>query len=514
MSASPVPARPDVANTSGAQPSGASPKAAIPGTALLAAASVLALTACSTVPRDRPTAPPLPQAWTGAPEATATVARTDWWKGFQDPTLDALVAEALEAGPSVRLAALRVREARGLSRQTLTAFLPQVSALGRGAYTRGEDGTVLQGAGGVTEREQATAFTGGQVSWEIPLFQRIEAAAIGSRANTRVAVEDVRATQVALAADVADAYVSLRTARSQKAALAEAVGLADQLAGILDVSAKAGFAAPADAADARRLAETARSRLPDAEIAARQAEAALAVLRGKAPGTERPELAAEFAAVKPAPAYPLIGAPLSPADLIRARPDVAQAEARAILAAAEVGVARADLLPQLSLTGTIGVTQNAIGAPLGQRLTEIQAAPSVTIPLIGWGQRLANVRVKRARFDQALVSYQVTVTQAIEESSNALVSLAEGDRRLTAARAAEAAAEETARGLRASYQAGIASLSDRLRADQQLIDARLSRIQAEAQQARAAIATFRAFAGGPALPASRDSAERPAPTKS
>lgn len=481
--------------------------------ALLGATSALALTACSTVPRERPTNPPLPQSWTGAPEAPAALERADWWKGFEDPTLDTLVAEALQAGPSVRLAALRVREARGLSRQTLSAFLPQVSAVGRGSYTRVQDGPLPQSTTGVPEREQGTAFTGGQVSWEIPLFQRIEAAAIGARANTRVAVEDVRATQVALAADVADAYVSLRAARSQKAALADAVGLADQLAGILEVSAKAGFAAPADAADARRLAETARARLPDAEIAARQAEATLAVLRGKAPGTERPELAAELAAVKPAPAYPLVGAPLSPADLIRARPDVAQAEARAILAAADVGVARADLLPQLSLTGTIGVTQNAIGAPLGQRLTDIQATPTVTIPLIGWGQRFANVRVKTSRFDQALVTYQVTVTQAVEEASNALVSLAEGDRRLAAARAAETAAEETARGLRASYQAGIASLSDRLRADQQLIDARLSRISAEAQQARAAIATFRAFAGGPALPA-RDTAARATPAKS
>jgi len=91
------------------------------------------------------------------------------------------------------------------------------------------------------------------------------------------------------------------------------------------------------------------------------------------------------------------------------------------------------------------------------------------------------------------------VTQAVQEASNALVGLAEGERRLVAARAAETAAEETARGIRASYQAGIASLSDRLRADQQLIDARLTRIQAEAQQARASVATFRAFAGGPAL---------------
>ena len=467
--------------------------------ALAGAASALFLSACSTVPNDKPTAPPLPSAWTGGPEGVAAPERVNWWTGFADPTLDGLVADALANGPSVRQAMLRVREARALSFQTFSAFLPQASGLASGSYGKVTDGPKFSRAAGGLEAEQATGFSGARVSWEIPLFQRVDAAAVGSRANTRVAIEDVRAAKVALAADVADSYISLRAARSQKAALSEAVDLADQLAKILDVGAKAGFAAPADAADARRLAESARARLPDAEISARQAEAALAVLRGKAPGTESPALQSEFAAIKPSPTYPLFGAPLSPAELIRVRPDVAQAEGRAILAAAEVGIARADLLPQLSLTGTIGTTDNLIGQPLGQSITQISATPTLTLPLIGWGNRLAVVRAKRARFDQALINYQTTVTQAVQEASNALVGLAEGERRLVAARAAETAAEETARGIRASYQAGIASLSDRLRADQQLIDARLTRIQAEAQQARASVATFRAFAGGPAL---------------
>jgi NodT family efflux transporter outer membrane factor (OMF) lipoprotein len=473
--------------------------------AFASAAGALALSACSTVPRDKPAAPPLPQAWTGAPEETGAVERINWWTGFNDPVLDGLVDEALQSGPSVRLAALRVREARALSFRTFSAFLPQVSGVARGSYNEITDGAARPRADGGSESALGTSTYGAQVSWEIPLFQRIQAAAVGSRANTRAAQQDVRGAQVALAADIADAYVSLRAARSQKAALAEAVDLADQLAKILDVSAKAGFAAPADAADARRLAESARARLPDAEITARQSQAVLAVLRGKAPGTERPELQAEFDVVRPAPTYPLFGPPLTPAELIRARPDVAQAEARAMLAAAEVGIARVDLLPQLSLSGLIGVTDNVYGKSLSQSVTQIQATPIVTIPLIGWGNRLANIRATRARFDQALISYETTVTQAIQESSNALVSLAEGDRRLIAARAAEGAAKETARGVRAAYQAGIASLSDRLRADQQLIDARLTRIQAEAQQGRAAVATFRAFAGGPALGA-RDAA--------
>ena len=86
---------------------------------------------------------------------------------------------------------------------------------------------------------------------------------------------------------------------------------------------------------------------------------------------------------------------------------------------------------------------------------------------------------------------------AVSEASIALVSLTEGERRLTASRNAEAAAEATARGLRASYSAGIASLADRIRAEQQLLDARVTRIAAEQSQATAAIQVYRAFGGGP-----------------
>jgi len=85
---------------------------------LMVTAGALALTACSTMPRREATAPALPPAWTDVETAQNEVALTDWWKDFGDPELDKLVAEGLQAGPSVRLAALRVKEARALSRQT------------------------------------------------------------------------------------------------------------------------------------------------------------------------------------------------------------------------------------------------------------------------------------------------------------------------------------------------------------------------------------------------------------
>ncbi|MBN8606239.1 MAG: efflux transporter outer membrane subunit [Caulobacterales bacterium] len=469
---------------------------------LVIAVSALALGACSTMPSERAEAPPLPAVWTDAP-AGAELPVTDWWRQFNDPQLDVLVDEALTNGPSVQLALARVREARALSYNTMTRFLPELTAAGQGQYTRALEDGVLATASGGTEREQMLGSYGPQVSWEIPLFGRLEAASAGARANTMSARADVRAAQVALVADVAQAYIDLRAAQASRAALERSAQISDELSGILATSARAGFASEADAADARRAAETTRTRIPGIVIETRRAENVLAVLRGLAPGTEEAATRAVLARADAlVPHLELAAAPAAPADFLRLRPDVARAEAQTLLAAASVSDARNALLPQLNLTGSISVTDALIGDPLGAGATTSSVTPFISIPLFDWGSRFATIRQRNAQFDQSLIQYRQTVTQAVAEASNALVSLDQGRVRLNSAQAAQEAAEVTARGSRAAYDAGIQSLADRLRSEQQLIDAQLTRIDAEAQQARAAIATYRAFGGGPTVTSS------------
>jgi len=463
------------------------------------APAIAVLAACSTMPRDRAEAPPLPTVWQDAPTG-AEQPVTDWWRQFNDPTLDMLVAEALQRGPSIQLAVSRIREARALSYQTLTRYLPELTATGQGQYTRAiEDGALATAAGG-TEREQMTGAYGAQATWEIPLLGRIEAASAAARANTQSARADLRAAQVSLVADVAQAYVDLRGAQASRAALQRSAQISDELAGILAISARAGFASDADAADARRAAETTRTRIPGIIIETRRAENVLAVLRGVAPGAEPEAIRAALAqANAPVPHLELAAAPAAPADLLRLRPDVARAEAQTLLAAANVSDARNALLPQINLTGSITVSDALIGDPTGVGATIGSATPLISIPLFDWGSRFAAIRQRDAQFDQSLIQYRQTVTQAVAEASNALVALDQGRLRLNSANIAEEAANVTARGSRAAYEAGIQSLSDRLRSEQQLIEAELTRIDAEAQQARAAIATYRAFGGGPVI---------------
>src|SRR5262249_16632352 len=248
-----------------------------------AAAAVLALCACVLFPREHAAAPPMPQTWVDAP-VTAEAPLGDWWTQFNDPVLNRLIAEGLARGPTVQIALLRVREARAQNQASIGATLPSVSAVASGSYSRNVDSAAHD--------EEMVGNYGPQVSWEAPLFGRFAAAIAGARANALSARADARGAQVALAADIAQAYVDLRAAQNTHAALDELYQSANQLAGILDTSAHAGIASPADAANARRLAESTHARVADAVIAERSAENRLAVLRGVTPGVETDQVRA------------------------------------------------------------------------------------------------------------------------------------------------------------------------------------------------------------------------------
>ncbi|MFZ4120934.1 MAG: efflux transporter outer membrane subunit [Caulobacterales bacterium] len=468
----------------------------------------LALAGCSTMPDRQATAGPLPTSWDMGQAPTGSVPSSvqSWWNGFDDPLLSQLIEEATTSAPSVRLAQSRLMEARSTARQTVAAYLPQVSGRASGDYTGVEDGPDLVGSfqefftgGGAParEREQMRGVYGPRVSWEVPLFGRVEAAWRGSRAVQATAQADLRGARAAIAADLADAYVDLRRAQNLELALSESAIAARRLADILDVGAGAGLIAPADAADARRLSASVRVRLPDVSLAVRQSQASIALLRGHAPGADDPAVTARLNERQTIPAPAAFAAPAAPAELLRMRPDIAASAARAEAAAANVAVARSDLLPQLNLTGGFSIADNLIGTGVAERSSQIDAQPVLSVPIFAWGQRMAAVRAANARFDQALIGYEQTVNQAVGEASTSLAALSLAKERLDAALEAELAAEATWRGVRAAYDAGIQSLADRLRAEQQLIDARVSRIEAQASQAKAAIAVYRAFGGGP-----------------
>lgn len=330
--------------------------------AVILAASIC-VPGCTLMPKARPDAGALPAQWTEASATPAAPEAGAWWAAFSDPTLKMLAEEGLEQNISLQQAVLRVTRARASARETIARYLPTLSAQAQSQYTRAIKGPPLVGSfqgfitggGGqiVTEQEQAFATVGPAVSWEVPLFGLIQLSAKGARLSKQIAVEDARAAQVAFIGDIADAYIELRAAQNRKEVLARSLENADALAKVLESTVASGFTAPGEASDARRQAEFTRARLPDANVAAYVAKSNIAILRGKAPGTEDPEISAALDRAAPVPTLPFDGKLAAPADLLRLRPDVARAEKQALLSAVGVGVARHELLPKLTISGNV-----------------------------------------------------------------------------------------------------------------------------------------------------------------
>ncbi len=480
---------------------------------VLAFLASTSLAGCTLMPKARPDAGPLPAQWTEAaikPEAPEPAA---WWAAFSDPTLKSLTEDGLEENIAFQQAVLRVTRARATARETIVRYLPTLSAQAQSQYTRVLKGPPLPGSfqgfvtggGGqiVQEQEQAFGNLGPAASWEVPLFGLIQLSAKGARLNNQIALEDVRAAHVAFIGDMADAYIELRAAQNRQSVLAQSLVIAEELARVLESTVVSGFTAPGDAADARRQAEFTRARLPDAEVAAYVAKSNIAILRGRAPGAEDPELSAALDQPAPVPNLPYDSVIVAPADMLRLRPDVARAEKQALLSAVSVGAARHELLPKLTITGNVGLADNLIGSPLPEQIGQLQVTPLITVPLFDFGSKLAKAKSEKAQFRIDLLAYKDTVNRAVGEADRSLVELANAKRRLDAARAAEAAAEKFASGARAAQKAGITSLRDRLQAEQLLLDTQLSRIDAEAAAGRASSSVYRAFAGAITPPKSR-----------
>lgn len=461
--------------------------------ALLAAAAVAGCLSPQVKPITGPVAGKFAEPDSEAPPADLAV----WWRAFDDPLLNRVVDEAFAENISLKQAVLRVREARALGRQTIAGVLPTLDAKGSASSTEALRGSELASAAGTLEGKQAYYSFGPSASWEVPLFGQIQTAAVGYRGTIRAATAAARGARASLAAEAAQAYVDLRTAQARADLLEQSATALEAIRAANQKQVDAGILAKGDFARTQSLAANARARAEVAKASVRIALDRIAVLRGMAPSTD--PLEAELAKPAPSPSFKA-GAPRStPANLLRARPDIAQAEAQALQASAQVGAARNALLPQLTLGGQINVLDNIKGAALPGDQTQAALSASVSMPLFDWGSRLANVTVQKSRFDVALLTYRDTVNKAVAEAQGALSTFARAQDAAVLSHESESAAIERDNAQAALYRVGISSLNDRLDATNDLITARLDRASADADAAAAAISVYRAF-GGAATP--------------
>jgi NodT family efflux transporter outer membrane factor (OMF) lipoprotein len=457
------------------------------------------------VPRGVTPVPTLEQAGATAPEAFRDAPPAPagdsarWWALFADPVLDGLVRAALDEAISVQIAEARLVEARSQGRSVISGFAPRLVASAGSDTTNVLSGPDLIDSNGNPVSSQTTGSAAVRASWEVPLFGRFGAALAGSRASTEAAELGIESARIAVVADLAAAYVDLRTAQLRVSYLEDDLARAERLVRISEDRARVGLISQAEAGQARGQAANVRAQLPDARLAVRAGLDRIALLRGVMPGSldtllANPEPREAQVFKTEAPDVSSI-----PADLLRRRPDVRAAEQQALVQAAAVGVARADLYPSVSIQGAISLLGAISGNPLAESIGRGTLSPTISLPLFDLGQRRAGVETANARLTQALLSYRSTTLVAVQEGQQALAAYAQGRERVRAAQASERAAQERFRATDSGFRAGILSLKELLEAEDFLSNARLNRLTAQARVSDAAVGLYRAFAGAPGI---------------
>jgi NodT family efflux transporter outer membrane factor (OMF) lipoprotein len=413
-----------------------------------------------------------------------------WWRRLNDPVLNALIDEAVEANLDVASAKARIREARATRRQAIGELFPSV--------TGSDSATSSRTAASTTNGVTTSPSTGNQfqagfdASWELDLFganrRAVEAATYGVDA----AEDDLRATLLTLIGDVASYYADARGYQARVALARRTAASQRETAALTQKKFDAGSSSAVDVSKATAQAATTEANIPAYEASYVESVHRLGVLLGREPGALSGFLKRSMPI--PTPRWPLPAG--IPADVLVARPDVRKAERQLAQYTAKIGQAEAALYPDVSLTGSLSTTATRIGDLGKSSSIGWSFGPTVSVPIFNGGKLRAAVEVAEAQRDQYYVAWRSAVLTAFEDVENALVSLAQ--ERIKARKLTEATQGygEAARLSRTLYEQGTQTFLDVLDAERSLYSAEDSLLQSRISIAKDYVALAKALGGG------------------
>jgi multidrug efflux system outer membrane protein len=451
---------------------------------------IFALSSCSTQKQYERPQVDLPAAWKESAAARAQDGR--WWSVYEDPSLNALIEEALKNNSSLAIAVARVDEARALVGLAEAPFFPTVGAGFERSRSLSSTATGLFPPGVPRERNNYRAAL--DVSYEIDLWGRLRGAAQAARADL-LASEAARDTvRIALSAEVAKQYYALRALDAQAGATRRAVGLRDEGLKLQKRRFDGGVISEFDFRQLEAEAAAARAQLPPLEREREVQEAALAVLLGRSPR----EIIDGNVKVNSDQEMKLLAAVVPvglPSELLLRRPDLVEAEQRLIAANARIGAARAAMFPSIELTGVLGreaaALRNLFSGPAGFWTL----AAAVAGPIFAGGRFDAQVGAAEAREKQALAGYQGAIQNAFREVRSSLAAQGRARESYESESKRVDSLTATLRLARLRYDNGLASQLDVIDAERNLLAAEVARHEALRAQRAAVADLYRALGG-------------------
>lgn len=421
---------------------------------------------------------------------------TIWWGAFDDPLLTRFVSLALEQNLDIAQAAARVAQSRASLRYAHAALLPaaNVSVNAARGYQSVETplGQVLDATPGFDRSGSAYEADLG-ATWEIDVFGGLRREREAAHAAYEASEAGAVATRLAVAAQTADVYVTIRGLQARIAIARQQVETRRQLLAMVTLQYEKGIAAELQMNQAEGSLTQAEAQIPVLEAGLDSAMNALDVLLGVQPGTYRTALAP----VVPVPVAPGLDETGTPAEMIRRRPDLIVAERRLAAANARIGVAVSEYYPKFSLAALLGsATAIASGNLFTGAASQAQGLLGLRWRLFDFGRVDAQIAAARGQEAEALAAYRLAVLRAAEDVENAFSALVKREAQVGTLTRGEAALARARENSLAAYKGGAVSLIEVLDADGNLLQARDAKAQAQTEAARAAIASFRALGGG------------------
>jgi multidrug efflux system outer membrane protein len=453
-----------------------------------ALAALAALGGCMVGPDYERPEVPVPAAYRFEPKAVAQSPDLEWWKRFGDPVLDGYIVEALEHNKNVQIAVANVEQAAGILTTTRSPLFPQVSYQGQAARQRfSENGPTRISS--LVENPVTSYQVLAGASWELDLWGRIRRQTEAARANLLGTDDARRGVVLSLVASVATSYLQLLGYDEQLRVALRTLDTYGQSVKLYELQNKYGQVSKMQVEQARSQYETAAAQIPAIRIQIAQTENALAVLLGRNPG---PIARGKQLDALVLPAVP----PGLPSELLERRPDLMQAEQQLVAANAQIGAAKAQYFPTISLTGALGSASaqlsNLFTGPAGIW----SYGGSILGPIFTGGAITGQVAQAEAGQKAALANYELAIQNAFADVENALAANTNLAEQLEAQKRLVRALSEYARLARLQFDGGYTSYTTVLQAEQQLFPSELNLAAIRAQLYGSLVNIYKALGGG------------------
>jgi multidrug efflux system outer membrane protein len=413
----------------------------------------------------------------------ASYADLPWWQVFQDPQLQELIRAALKQNYDLQLATERINEGRAQVAVTRSNLFPQVS--GNGDFSGGKEHNFQTKSNFLTLTADA--------AFQLDLFGKLRRATEASRAQL-LATEDARQTVIlTLVSDVASDYFALLQLDLELQITRETVKTQEDSVKLTNLRVEHGVATKLDVLQAQQVLDTANAQIPDLERQIAQEENAISILLGNYPQAV-PR------------GRPLVEQPLPPevpsgmpSTLLERRPDVREAEQVLVAANAEIGVAKAQFFPQISLTGSGGGAfgrSSAFSSLMGSQLGTWSYGAQVSQPIFTGGALRGNLRVAESQHQQALIEYKQAIQHAFGDVSDALIGYQKFHQVRVRQEDTVADLQESVRLSNMRYKGGTTTYLEVLDGQRSLFSAELTLAGARGTEYQSLVQLYRALGGG------------------